>query len=1602
MAATRRARDFLREHQDLLGVKEDELRLSDAGVLSLRRGRLTVLHFEPHPHGIPVIGGRVSLVVNRGNLIAVHLVGTTPVSVSPQPTIDSGEAWRRSLAAAQLAEADVRGGASPKLGFWSEPSGHRLVWETTVVHRRHPQRLRVRLDARTGVVIDVTDETVSACPDAPPAGLDKRVLGGVKPHGDGDEERQELLPNGLVETSSVGADGFFAPPGPTYDGTLSGPHFSIECQGCENPTPTAPSGADGDVDFGTGGEDQVGNGTSTPADRATWFHAEMARRHASRWVDFPFLDQWVPLRTNIPQACNAYWDGSSLNFFQSSHRCGNTGENRDVIGHEWGHGLDDNDGIPTPGLAIDAATGEGVADAIALLRSRDPCIGESFHRDDAAFPSDTCDGVRDLDELSSGHQLGMPATLATDNVGDKCPPSGHYRGPLGRQGHCEGQIFGQALWNLVQTFRTGASHPDGTPLPPGNPALAEDDAWELLEELFYLSRPLMASYAPSHLQAIGMGAYEAFLLVDDEGDGLATGTPHAAAINEAFAHHGITELDLVADAPALPRPASPAVTLTAVPDAASGLLALRVDWTDTGAAAYEVLRSDEPTDAFLPVAPPVDPGVGSLVDRGVLAGRSYRYRVVALDADGVRSADAVAVAGSAGPLVRIADLRIDDTALGNGNAVLEAGETASVFVDLVNRGSGPASNAFASLAIDEATVVVLDPGPIAYGTIAAGATVPAPAPFQVLADAGAPRWVTVTVSSQSDEGCLDAVHVLELGVAWLEKLEHRTDDTAGGDGDGQWDPGESVVLTIDVEDQGLLDAPDVDGTLRFRGPPVMGVTLVDDTADWGTIASRAGAFPTLPPGFTLLADPGLGPRTKVPLTLDLRIDGVAHRSFDFNLTVGGFPPGQREWGYDVPGVGSIDAITPLVLHLTDDDADGAITTCDTPDIVAWAFNGAEPRSIVAISGDSGDLHWEFVGPETNTRPFAGLAGGDINGDGLPETVLVDVDAHVHAFSADGELLWTSANPAQADQASASASLAHVSPQVWDLDGDGDIEVVAGLTVLRGVDGSLVWESREANRGHSLVGDFDLDGTMEILSNRVAYRYDGTPYPFALPGPYVGNAPQTTLVQFDDDPEPEIVVSATLAHEHTGERIWTLNLPGEAPVGAQCVFDFDRDGYDELVVSNRSALHLVEEDGSIAWSTPVDDGSGGSGCSVFDFDGDERPEIVYRDEVNLMILDATDAEILWSTPMRHGTAFEYPVVADVDADGSAEIVVLGQNEEAGNLHVYGNDAWLPALQVWNQEDYRSTLVTELGDVVSDPFPSWLARAGFRAQALGQDFTCLCNSPTLAVSSSVPDCGELLHCFSAPVEAGQGPYELTWDFGDGSDPVVSSAPCHLYPAPGDYAVRVSVKDVNGCTDETGMLARVRDELLVSFESPPDCPGDACLIADVDGGQAPYEHAWDLGVGGEAIPGDELCQAWEAGEHVVTLLSRDANGCLAEHSLTFTVADPSSLPEVSPPGSSTPLRVRRSGADLQLTWEVTVLDSGVYQGDIASLPLVGYTHEATMACRDIDGDVLLPLPDGNVYFLVATAACELTRIEGSYGRDSEGRARPSAGELGRMSCP
>lgn len=152
--------------------------------------------------------------------------------------------------------------------------------------------------------------------------------------------------------------------------------------------------------------------------------------------------------------------------------------------------------------------------------------------------------------------------------------------------------------------------------------------------------------------------------------------------------------------------------------------------------------------------------------------------------------------------------------------------------------------------------------------------------------------------------------------------------------------------------------------------------------------------------------------------------------------------------------------TPLVGNFTDDNGDGAIDLCDTPDVLVSAVHTFEFAGlglnaagyIYMLAGDTGLEELKFpVLIDTFVYP----AFGDIDGDTYPDLVTADKDGHLMAFKHDGTVKWTS--PAVAGYRTTFASAQCAAIALYDIDANGTPEILFG------------WEVFD-NQGNKLFGD----------------------------------------------------------------------------------------------------------------------------------------------------------------------------------------------------------------------------------------------------------------------------------------------------------------------------------------------------------------------------------------------------------------------------------------------------------------------------------------------------------------------------------------------------
>jgi hypothetical protein len=297
--------------------------------------------------------------------------------------------------------------------------------------------------------------------------------------------------------------------------------------------------------------------------------------------------------------------------------------------------------------------------------------------------------------------------------------------------------------------------------------------------------------------------------------------------------------------------------------------------------------------------------------------------------------------------------------------------------------------------------------------------------------------------------------------------------------------------------------------------------------------------------------------------------------------------------------------------------------------------------------------------------------------------------------------------------------------VNDLDGDGKPEVISGNKIFDGATGHDRTPASVAGftKGtYDAIGDFNKDGWPDLV-----------------------------MVQSDSGDEKVAVVDV----KHDTFLLGPIAIPSGWG-GPPTVADFDGDGVPDFGTAGPRTYHVFSLDcmktpkpakcrgamAGVLWQAQTKDvSSGGTASSVFDFNGDGRAEVVYRDECWLRVYNGPDGKTVFARAITSGTALELPVVADVDNDGHADLIVpsdsiqgsgycADQNPErdTGQPHtgvtqgvfVFKDpmNRWMPSRPLWNQHTYHITNINDDGSIPASEPPNWTHYNNYRQNVQGK--------------------------------------------------------------------------------------------------------------------------------------------------------------------------------------------------------------------------------------------------------------------------------------------
>lgn len=584
------------------------------------------VHFGQLIDGIPVKDADVFFRINSGNItqLGAYRVIDPPINRLSEPVVSNDQALDIAVGHTLNACSGELEIVQPPELFWipmfgaddmvRKPGevyqgqagsgyGLRLVYE--MKFRMNPERFtwHALVDAMTGEILNFRDDNKY-----------EAVFGGVYPVTNLNPEVDLPFPFVTTSAGNSTSGGRFTPSGTTST-SLNGQYVRIsDACGAVNLSST------GDLDFGSSsGQDCTtpgfGGAGNTHSTRSCFYHLSQIKFKARGYLPSnSWLQGIIRANLNINDTCNAYWDGSTVNFFKSGGGCSNTGEISSVFLHEWGHGLDSNTGTSSSEMT----SAEALADVMSFLQTHDPCIGHNFQPGvPCSFGCDSsCTGVRGMNVTPEVRPSNIDASPA--NCDRWSCPYYNYEGIMGYEGHCEALIAGGAVWDVAQNLSTamGAA------------------GWELANRIYFLG---MGDYRAA-FQIVSGGQcnpdaningcgsqnwYTVWIFLDDDNGNLADGTPHAQQIWNGFNDHGIACGTQPATYSACPSIAAPTVNVVGGNDSAT------LTWNSvTNASQYIVYRNTAGCDFAMNII--TTTSSTNYTDNSVANDFTYYYSVQAI------------------------------------------------------------------------------------------------------------------------------------------------------------------------------------------------------------------------------------------------------------------------------------------------------------------------------------------------------------------------------------------------------------------------------------------------------------------------------------------------------------------------------------------------------------------------------------------------------------------------------------------------------------------------------------------------------------------------------------------------------------------------------------------------------------------------------------------------------------------------------------------------------------------------------------------------------------------------------------------------------------
>ena len=557
--------------------------------------------------------------------------------------------------------------------------------------------------------------------------------------------------------------------------------------------------------------------------------------------------------------------------------------------------------------------------------------------------------------------------------------------------------------------------------------------------------------------------------------------------------------------------------------------------------------------------------------------------------------------------------------------------------------------------------------------------------------------------------------------------------------------------------------------------------------------------------------------------------------------------------------------------------------------------------------------WSVSADDIQSKP----AFYDLDGDGLEEIIVSSNDLKLYVVHPNGTMYWSYTVGGMAFTSS---------PDVGDVDGDTDLEVVAGggygsnnLYVWHH-DGTLKFkkdgtffpgDTRSSptlfnidsdNMDEIIIGsaDFDVYVLDESGANEAGWSKSTGAAVYSKPA--VGN--------ISSDGYPEIVVSSTDGKLHAWDRNgniiagWPVDIGG-VWYGSPIIADINKDGSNEVLVgSNAGGLYVLKGDGTnlTGWPAATDQ-IWYSSPVVADLDGDNDLEVIIASDFFKVYAFHHDGSSVSGWPVdfsgRSASIAATPAVADVDNDGSSEVII---NTKYDLLYLIDGDGTIL--------DSISTTAWK-----GSPNAADIDGDGDIEVVIGSDVVQLfsISNPPPTASIISPTNGSVVHRYggislvgSANDDGSIASYDWTSNV---NGTLGANASIDATLSVGWHNITFTVEDNNGASVNDSVQIRVNSVPYMTVVSPSDQAvfDHGVKISfngtgiDLDGNGNISAYNWTSDINGELSSSTLFdTTGLSAGIHIITLNGIDDDGAVGSATVQVKVNAPPSSSGSSGGGS------------------------------------------------------------------------------------------------------